>query len=69
VGARASGQSALVGHGWRDPDRILDALSFEVLVDLGIGETRVGAEIDARDLALIARHDRLQHALPLIGAL
>ena len=42
--------------------------SFEGLVDLGIGETRVGAEIDARDLALIARHDRLQHALPFIGA-
>ena len=42
--------------------------AFEILVDLGIGETRVGAEIDARDLALIARHDRLQHALPFIGA-
>ena len=52
----------------RKPDRILDPLGFEILVDLGIGEAGVGAEIDARDLAAIARHDRLQHALPSIGA-
>jgi hypothetical protein len=28
------------------PDPILDALGFEILIDLGIGEARVGAEID-----------------------
>src|SRR5271166_4387148 len=50
------------------PNGVFDPFAFEILVDLGIGETRVGAEIDARDLALIARHDRLQHALPFIGA-
>ena len=37
-------------------------------MDLGIGETPVGAKIDARELAAIARHDRLQDALPVIGA-
>ena len=31
-------------------DRILDPLGFEELVDLGIGEARVGAEIDAETL-------------------
>ncbi len=31
------------------------------------GETRDDAEIDARAFALIARYDRLQHALPFIG--
>ena len=41
---------------------------FEELVDLGIGEGGVGPEIDARDLAPIARHDRLEHALPAVGA-
>jgi hypothetical protein len=41
---------------------------FEIFVDLGIGEAGVGAEINARELATIARHDRLQNALPAIGA-
>jgi hypothetical protein len=51
-----------------ETDRILDALGFEKLIDVRIGEARISAEIDARDLAAIARQDRLQHALPSIGA-
>ena len=50
------------------PDRVLDPLAFEILVDLRIGEAGVGAEVDARDLSEIARHDRLENALPAIGA-
>jgi hypothetical protein len=51
-----------------ETDRILDALGFEKLIDVRIGEARVGAKIDARDLAAIARQDRLQRTLPSIGA-
>jgi hypothetical protein len=43
-------------------------LGFEILIDLGIGEAGVGPEIDARELATIPRHDRLQHCLPSVGA-
>ena len=50
------------------PDRIFDALGLQVLLDIGIGEAGVGAEIDARDLAAIARHDRFQNVFPSIGA-
>jgi hypothetical protein len=53
--------------GWK-PNCVFDSFAFEVLIDLGIGEAGIGAEIDARDLALIARHHRLQDALPAIGA-
>ena len=45
-----------------------DPFALEILVDFGIGEAGVGAEIDARQLAAIAGHDRLQCALPSIGA-
>ena len=51
-----------------EPDRILDPLVFQVLVDPWHGEGRVGAEIDARDLAPIARHDRVEHVLPAVSA-
>jgi hypothetical protein len=37
--------------------------AFEKLVDIGIGEGRVGAEIEARDVAAIARRDRQPSAL------
>jgi hypothetical protein len=50
------------------PDRILDPLGFEKLIDLRICETRVGSQIDARNLASISRHDWLQHAIPTVGA-
>ena len=50
------------------PDRILDPLRFEKLVDLGIGKAGVSPEIDARNLALISRQDGLQHSVPSVGA-
>ena len=50
------------------PNRILDPLAFEIPVDIRTGEARVGAEIDARHLAAIARQDRLQNAFPAVGA-
>ena len=50
------------------PYCVFDPLGFEKLVNLGIGKTRVGPEINARDLPLIALHNRLQHTLPAIGA-
>src|SRR5262249_2217694 len=52
----------------RQPDRILDPLRFEKLVDLGHGEGCIGSKIDARDLASIALHDRVEHILPAVGA-
>jgi hypothetical protein len=53
----------------RQTDRILDRLGFKILLNLGIGEACVGSEIEARDFATIARHDRLQHVLPPVGAM
>jgi len=50
------------------PDGVFDPFALKILVDLGIGEAGVGAEIEARELAAIARHDRLQHGVPCIGA-
>ena len=48
----------------RQRDRILNPLRFERLVDLGIGEAGVTPEIDARNLALISRHDGLYVTIP-----
>ena len=50
------------------PDGVFDPFALKILVDLGIGEAGVGAEINARQLAAITGHDRLQQALPSIGA-
>jgi hypothetical protein len=50
------------------PDRMFDPLGFEKLVNFGVSETRVGSEIDARYVAPIARHNRVQDAFPAIGA-
>jgi hypothetical protein len=52
----------------RQPDRILDPLRFEKLVDLGHGEGCISSKIDARDLASIALADRVEHILPAVGA-
>src|ERR1700731_4927134 len=47
---------------------IFDPFGFEKLVDLGIGKAGVGSEINERDLAAIARPDRLQNLIPAICA-
>jgi hypothetical protein len=52
----------------RKPDRVLDPFGFKIFVDIRIGEGGIGAEIDACDLAAIARHDTIKHTLPAIGA-
>jgi hypothetical protein len=45
-----------------------DPFAFEELVDIGIRKAGIGPEVEARDLAAIARHDRRQNILPAIGA-
>ncbi len=35
---------------------------------VGSGEACVASEVDARDAAFVARHDRLEHALPDLDA-
>src|SRR4029077_11330153 len=52
----------------RQPDRVFDPLRLQELVDFWHCKGRVRPEIDARDLALIARHDRLENTIPTIGA-
>src|SRR5262249_31817370 len=52
----------------RQADRIFDPLGFQELVDLRHGERCVSAEIDTRDLALVACNDSLEHAVPAVGA-
>src|SRR5260370_1245498 len=47
-------------------DRILDPLGFEVLVDARHRESGIGPEIDARDFAQVADHDRTEHTQPAI---
>ena len=51
-----------------EADRVADPLGFQVLVDARHGEGRVGAEVEARDLAAIAGHDRVEHVVPAVGA-
>src|SRR6195256_2237080 len=52
----------------RQTNRIFDPFGFEKLVDLGIGKAGVGSEINERDLAAVARHNRLQNLIPAIRA-
>jgi hypothetical protein len=52
----------------RHPDRVVDPLGFEELVNFGICEARVGPEIDARDLPLVSFDNRGEHLLPTVGA-
>src|ERR1017187_9273027 len=59
---------------WRDapltkkapykPNGVFDPFGFEIFVDLGIGEAGVGAEINARKLAAIARQRPASRRLP-----
>ena len=52
-----------------EPDRVLDPLVFQVLVDPWRGEGGVGAEVDPRHLTPIAGHDRVKHVLPAVGTM
>jgi len=49
-------------------DRVFDVFSLQVLVDAWHGECGIGPEIDAPDPAAIPQDDRLEHALPAVGA-
>jgi hypothetical protein len=51
----------------REPYRVADALGFEKLVHLGIGESRVAAKIEPLHAPLAGDH-RLQHRAPAVGA-
>ena len=51
----------------RQPDRVIEALGFQELVNLRVCKGGIGAEIEARDLAPIARHDWFEHVLPAVG--
>ncbi len=50
------------------PYCVFDPLGFEKLINFGIGEPRVGPEINARDFPLVAFDNRRQHTLPSVGA-
>ena len=52
----------------RQPDRVADALGFEELVDLRVGEGRIAAEIEPLHRAPVAGDHRLQHRAPAVGA-
>ena len=53
----------------RQPDCVTDALGFDGLVNLGIGEGRVAAKIEPLDGASVADDHRLQHRAPTIGTM
>src|ERR1019366_10707602 len=47
---------------------VFDPFGFEELVDLGIRKAGIGPKINARDLASVTRHDRVEHFLPAVRA-
>jgi hypothetical protein len=59
----------LQDHFGGQPDRKLDPLSFQILVDARRGEGGIGPEIDTPDPAAIPQDDRLEHTLPAVGAM
>jgi hypothetical protein len=52
----------------RQPNRVGDALDFEIFVHLGIGEGRITSEVKTLDGPLVAGNHRLQHRPPVGGA-
>jgi len=55
--------------GGRQANGVFDPFVFEVVVNVGIGEAGVASKVDARDAAFVARHDRLEHVVPSVGAM
>src|SRR5476649_1667854 len=47
---------------------VFDPFGFEELVDLEIRKAGVGPKINARDVASVTRHDRVEHFLPAVRA-
>jgi hypothetical protein len=45
----------------REPDRVPDVLALKKLVDLGLGERRIGAEVQIDIPFAVAADHRLQH--------
>ena len=52
----------------RQADRVANAFGLQQLVDLGLGERRVGAEVEGDAPIAVAGDDRLQHQAPVFGA-
>ena len=52
----------------RQPDRVADAFGLQQLVDLRLGERRVGAEVQIDAALAVAGHNRLQDQAPVLGA-
>ena len=52
----------------RQPDRVQEALGFEIFVHLRQGERGIPSEVAAQVPTLVANDNRLQHAFPVIGA-
>ena len=51
------------------PDGVEDVPPLQVLVNLRLGEGRVGPEVPAHSRPLMARYDGLQHFPPAVGAM
>jgi hypothetical protein len=52
----------------RQPDGVADPLGLEQLVELGLGERRVAAEVEGEAPAAVAGDHRHQHRAPRVGA-
>ena len=52
----------------RQADGVADALGLEQLVELGLGERRVAAEVEGEAPPAVAGDHRHQHGAPLVGA-
>ena len=53
----------------REPDRVADVLRLQQLVDLWLGERRIGAEVEIDAPLAVAGDHRLQHQAPVLGAM
>jgi hypothetical protein len=52
----------------RKPDRVLGTLGLQKLVDLPLGEGRIGAEVEVDAPLAVAGDHRLQHQVPVLSA-